>query len=86
MIWRVFLTVVESLSITDIDVNDDFKFIRIHYDFCQNHFACSCSRRRMVGFRFKRELEGDYINMSPSFKMGKFGDSASDSCKRNGYV
>lgn len=40
---------LESLSITDIDVNDDFKFIRIHYDFCQNHFACSCSRRRMVG-------------------------------------
>lgn len=41
---------------------------------------------RMGGFRFKRELEGDYINMSPSFKMGKIGDSASDSCKRNGYV
>ena len=41
---------------------------------------------RMGGFRFKRELEGDYINMSPSFKMGNIGDSASDSCKRNGYV
>ena len=41
---------------------------------------------RMGGFRFKRELEDDYINMSPSFKMGKIGDSASDSCKRNGYV
>ena len=24
---------------------------------------------RMGGFRFKRELEGDYINMSPSFKI-----------------
>ena len=41
---------------------------------------------RMGGFRFKRELDDDYINMSPSFKMGKIGDSASDSCKRNGYV
>ena len=40
---------LESLCITDIDVNDDFKFIRIHYYFCQNHFAGSCSRRRMVG-------------------------------------
>lgn len=40
---------IDSLCITDIDVNDDFKFIRIHYNFCQNHFACSCSRRRMVG-------------------------------------
>lgn len=40
---------LDSLSITHIEVNDDFKFIRIHYDFCQNHFGCSNSRRIMMG-------------------------------------
>lgn len=40
---------MDSLSITHINVQDDFKFIRIHYEFCQNHFACSRSRRQMVG-------------------------------------
>lgn len=39
----------DSLSITSIEVNDDFKFIRIHYDFCQPHYGCSDSRRMMVG-------------------------------------
>ena len=40
---------VDSLSITSVEVNDDFKFIRIHYDFCQPHYGCSDSRRMMVG-------------------------------------
>lgn len=40
---------VDSLSITSVEVNEDFKFIRIHYDFCQPHYGCSDSRRMMVG-------------------------------------
>lgn len=40
---------IYSLSITSIEVNDDFKFIRIHYNFCQPSYGCSDSRRMMVG-------------------------------------
>lgn len=48
---------LDSLSITEIEVNDDFNFIRIHYDFCQNHFACSSLRRRMVGAVYRLDKQ-----------------------------